>query len=161
MSSGILHNIQQSSHTSGGFSGNLSHHQDVFQQQIQQQCSSEIMTPSTAKYECSLCNILFGSRIQFQVHANTYHREMRLLPFSCSYCQKGFFSKVGVAQHELSHKGYVFPCSRCSSKFTFKRNLRRHMETIHHLKECRYCGAWIEIEHLARHVLECSCAGNN
>ena len=160
MSRGIFHKHQHTSRVQERHSDNLYHRQNAAQMQPQFSSNIPKQIPGSEKYECPVCNLHFDSRTQFQGHVNMLHREAQLLPFVCSYCQKGFFSKVGVTQHELSHKGYVFPCSQCNSQFTFKRNLRRHMETIHNLKECRYCGEWIESENIGGHVLECSNIGS-
>ncbi|XP_013073701.2 uncharacterized protein LOC106060397 isoform X6 [Biomphalaria glabrata] len=103
-------------------------------------------------HECNYCHLEFHNRLHYQRHMNSLHRESKSLPYTCSHCHKGFFSKVGLHQHEIQHTGHTFQCTMCNSQFTFKRNLNRHVETVHGLKVCRYCHLNYNIHEINRHV---------
>lgn len=100
--------------------------------------------------QCTICNSILENRFQYQRHMNEFHRES--MPFTCSHCQRGFFSKVGLHQHELQHTGQLFSCTWCTSSFTFKRNLNRHIEMIHGIKFCRHCSGTYKITEASSHV---------
>lgn len=119
--------------TSGALSGTYTSHPDLDQ-----------------SVKCNICGSILENRFHYQRHMNEFHREC--MPYTCSHCQRGFFSKVGLHQHELQHTGQLFSCSWCSSSFTFKRNLKRHIEMLHGIKYCRHCGGTYKVQEAHYHV---------
>lgn len=88
---------------------------------------------------CPYCYEILPSRILYQKHMNNYHREAFTFPFNCTMCQKGFFSQTGLRHHLEAHKGKQFVCVVCDARFNHKHHLKRHLEGVHSLKECRCC----------------------
>lgn len=107
-------------------------------------------------YSCSYCQESFPTRILYQKHLNNNHREEGALPFICTICQKGFFSLTGLRHHMEAHKGRQFMCVVCDSKFQHKHHLKRHIEGVHNLKECRLClGIFPMGPEFDSHILHC------
>lgn len=89
--------------------------------------------------QCIFCDCRLDTRAMYQKHMNECHREKNALPFSCSMCQKGFFSLTGLKHHIEAHNGRQFVCAICDAKFQHKHNLKRHVLGVHKLKECPNC----------------------
>ncbi|KAH9489670.1 hypothetical protein Btru_056296 [Bulinus truncatus] len=89
--------------------------------------------------QCSFCDCKLDTRAMYQKHMNECHREKNALPFSCSMCQKGFFSLTGLRHHIEAHNGRQFVCAICDARFQHKHNLKRHVLGVHKLKECPNC----------------------
>ena len=79
------------------------------------------------KYPCEKCGKLLSSRSGYGVHMKEVHGERSFL---CDVCGKSYQRASTLAQHrQVVHepnKTY-YPCTLCSSKFTYKLNLRKHM----------------------------------
>lgn len=97
------------------------------------------ITTSSYSDQCPLCNIHLGSANLYQRHMNECHKEDGMLPFTCDLCQHGFFSLSGLRYHQQTHGGQRYSCFVCDAKLKHKSTVRRHMEAVHFLKECRYC----------------------
>ncbi|BFY97625.1 hypothetical protein BsWGS_00665 [Bradybaena similaris] len=89
--------------------------------------------------KCSFCDCTLETRSMFQKHMNECHREKNALPFTCSMCQKGFFSLTGLKHHIEAHGGRQFVCNVCDARFQHKHNLKRHVLGVHKLRECPEC----------------------
>ncbi|RUS86321.1 hypothetical protein EGW08_005906 [Elysia chlorotica] len=108
-------------------------------------------------FTCPYCSEQISTRPLYQKHMNIFHREKQALPFICNLCQKGFFSIMGLRHHMETHKGRQFACIICDAKFQHKHHLKRHMEGVHKLKECRVCLNFFPLGHeFNTHVLHCT-----
>ena len=106
---------------------------------------------------CTICNINFSYRMEFDIHSRKVHGKFR---WTCSKCDKGFSTKIMLTQHitrlsgdqafncrEGKHRtnkqiGKTFPCNFCAKHFQFKRKLRHHERKVHNQNRtfCQDCG---------------------
>lgn len=101
--------------------------------------SGNSSNPPVGALPCPYCSEILSTRMLYQKHMNNFHRHEFVFPFTCSMCQKGFFSMTGLRHHLEAHKGRQFSCVVCDARFQHKHHLRRHLEGVHSLKECRTC----------------------
>ena len=117
----------------------------------------ETFVDSGNYFTCPYCCEQISTRSLYQKHMNVFHREKQALPFICSLCQKGFFSIMGLRHHMETHKGRQFACIICDAKFQHKHHLKRHMEGVHKIKECRAClNSYPLGPEFNTHVLHCT-----
>ncbi|KAH9504599.1 hypothetical protein Btru_062375, partial [Bulinus truncatus] len=64
----------------------------------------QILDPNLA-ITCPVCNVLLESRIFYQKHMNSEHRQAGYLPYTCKLCLMGFFSASGLQKHTEAHAG--------------------------------------------------------
>ncbi|CAL1546994.1 unnamed protein product [Lymnaea stagnalis] len=86
--------------------------------------------------KCPLCDMFLESRIFYQKHMNSEHRQAKYLPYTCKMCFMGFFSLSGLQKHVEAHSGRRFTCELCSAKFTHKHHLKRHWLAVHKTSFC-------------------------
>uniref|UniRef100_A0A2S2QHJ0 Zinc finger protein n=1 Tax=Sipha flava TaxID=143950 RepID=A0A2S2QHJ0_9HEMI len=51
--------------------------------------------------------------------------------FNCEQCAITFTRKYNFIAHQKKHAGVRFPCTICSSSFSYKTGLSKHMKNIH------------------------------
>ncbi|XP_046141154.1 zinc finger protein 675-like isoform X7 [Osmia bicornis bicornis] len=96
----------------------------------------------TLRNVCPVCQRQFDDENLMQRHYKRIHKG----PYTCYKCQKGYYSKVALREHEkASHKvDFTFlECVNCLQKFKHKLGLRRHQLRFHSNLEakfvCDYC----------------------
>lgn len=106
--------------------------------------------------KCQYCSFMFSSKSLLNRHMTDQHPELPMsYPYNCAECGRGFFSQSGLNHHIESH--FVkSQCSICSHTFKYSRNLKRHLEFTHHMKECRQCKCYIGGETFRDHVRQCT-----
>lgn len=98
-------------------------------------------------YQCLICDSGVMNSIITQKHMNSLHKSLRALPFICDVCQMGFFSFKGMKLHQSTHfHGRQFVCSICEAKFLYKHHLKRHLISVHKLRQCGYCNQCYGLE---------------
>ena len=105
---------------------------------------------------CPYCEVVLSSMGHVNQHLTTCHRDKGArFPFHCETCGKGFFSKSGLNHHAETHlvKSECFVCRRT---FMYSRNLKRHLELNHGLRECRSCKEYINANNFDTHLQACS-----
>ena len=105
---------------------------------------------------CTICNITFSYRMEFDNHCRKVHGKFR---WTCSKCDKGFSSKIFLKRHTTRSGeqkfdcrdgmrrthiqiGKAFSCNLCDKIFAFKRKLRHHERKVHNKNRtfCQECG---------------------
>lgn len=115
------------------------------------------ITTNSYSDKCPICNVHLNSANLYQRHMNECHKEDRMLPFTCDLCQHGFFSQSGLRYHQQTHGGQKYSCPICDAKLKHKSTVRRHMEAVHLLKECRYCENYFKQgQEFTTHIISCT-----
>lgn len=118
----------------------MNEHHDLWLAEMSNSRHMSMLLPSSfdagAAIECHLCGMMLGSRILFQKHMNSIHRQAKALPFTCTKCQMGFFSMSGLQKHVEAHAGRRFSCEMCGARFTHKHHWKRHCINVHKLDYC-------------------------
>lgn len=84
------------------------------------------------------CGKIFSNRGNLTVHKKIVH--MKMLPFKCTDCGKGFFRPALLEQHRRArHDGakIMCPVPGCGSKFTAMCNLATHRKKMHEKKSTK------------------------
>jgi len=84
------------------------------------------------------CGKIFSSKGNLTVHKKIVH--MKILPFKCTDCGKGFFRPALLEQHRRARHGGAkieCPVSGCGSKFTAVCNLSTHRKKMHKQKSTK------------------------
>lgn len=84
---------------------------------------------SLRRYTCKLCNDMFDTKAELQLHAQVHMREAK--PYKCSHCPKSFANSSYLSQHMRIHLGIkpFGPCQYCQRKFTQLSHLQQHLRT--------------------------------
>uniref|UniRef100_A0A2C9K899 C2H2-type domain-containing protein n=1 Tax=Biomphalaria glabrata TaxID=6526 RepID=A0A2C9K899_BIOGL len=107
------------------------------------------------KLGCQYCLEQFDNKISLNRHMKEIHHGLQATyPFNCSECGKGFFSYSGRKHHMESHLVHS-ECFICRHKFKYSRNMKRHIEISHNMRECRQCKNYISGFDYGDHVASC------
>ena len=92
----------------------------------------------TQSFECHLCQKVCNSQTGLDFHMTAHYVDMKML--KCDQCSYTAYKEYDLKLHKLKrHEGFrpprAFKCEFCEKNFTSKNHLRRHMETIHDMKE--------------------------
>lgn len=71
-------------------------------------------------------------------HIKTTHLKLR--PFICEYCKKGFSSKFALRTHVRQHTNETpYKCEVCAEGFRQNVSLRAHRKSKHNIIEPKTC----------------------
>ncbi|XP_041373229.1 uncharacterized protein LOC121386408 [Gigantopelta aegis] len=114
--------------------------------------SDRVSKPSKDMLSCSHCRYLFFScALLQQMHMERHHGAPAVvpvtivksnsndIPFQCSQCHKVFKDERSLTVHTmLPHsKNYMYyPCDLCKKVFAYPGLKRRHMASIHYVRDC-------------------------
>ncbi|CRK86717.1 CLUMA_CG000550, isoform A [Clunio marinus] len=91
-----------------------------------------------SKIDCDTCGEVFqGPNVYFKhminIHKITPDKKQLLNTVACDVCEKRFFTKRSLLNHQSAHEKRIFTCDypECQKKFLEKKSLRRHTLTIH------------------------------
>ncbi|GAB1600641.1 hypothetical protein Ahia01_000342100 [Argonauta hians] len=85
----------------------------------------------TRPYPCQYCGKRFHQKSDMKKHTYIHTGEK---PHKCLVCGKAFSQSSNLITHSRKHTGYKpFSCERCGRSFQRKVDLRRHIDTNHHL----------------------------
>ena len=121
-----------------------------------------LQTSNEMQVQCKYCGLCLPHG-QYRNHMKTAHHDIvEEFPYVCSVCNKGFYSQIGLTYHSEKHSANKFECKFCSKQFSYSRNLKRHLEVFHLLKECRFCKQLFSVgqEH-SRHTMQCAVSVEN
>ena len=83
---------------------------------------------------CKHCDRSFQSSVELVAHHVTSH-------FGCKKCDMAFSSPLRLKVHSQIHSNdKSYKCQTCHATFATSRDLKRHVECIGRLYECRQCG---------------------
>ena len=112
-------------------------------QNIQGENASRREVSKISSKECYICNKVFWSHSNLEIHMKRLHSKIKEFP--CSFCNKKFSARMFVKAHEKSHftkKETPFKCELCYKFFISDRNLKLHEIEQHsnkHKFDCKLC----------------------
>ncbi|XP_022235588.1 zinc finger protein 423-like [Limulus polyphemus] len=82
--------------------------------------------------KCTSCEAVFCSELDFQFHVRVAH-SFRFRPFCCLLCNQGFPTEELLGHHLSTHKKQ-YSCKRCNKTFHVEHLLDKHVQS-HHLAD--------------------------
>ncbi|XP_076322456.1 uncharacterized protein LOC143231724 isoform X2 [Tachypleus tridentatus] len=79
--------------------------------------------------KCTSCNAVFCSELDFQVHVKVAHL-LRFRPFCCLLCNQSFPTEESLRHHLSTHKKQ-YPCKVCTETFHEEYLLDKHVQSHH------------------------------
>ncbi|XP_077576776.1 zinc finger protein ZFAT [Stigmatopora nigra] len=118
---------------------------------IKQDVSNEV--PSQLKvFACEFCNKIFKFRHSLMSHLRTHTQEK---PFKCPHCDYASTIKANLTVHLRKHTGEKFSCQHCTFKCLNPGHLKVHVERVH-LKvkqHCSFCQKkYSDVKNLIKHI---------
>ena len=99
----------------------------------------------SSRFECELCDKLYGKKSSFDHHKENYHS---IGTFVCGFCPRRFMKKSMLDSHEDhcqldTPKINAFECNLCFIQFDQINRLREHLDLFHKFKKykCSQCAA--------------------
>jgi len=84
------------------------------------------------KFTCDLCGYTTARSKSYDIHVLKEHTPNAERPFTCSYCNKGFFEKALYKDHLNIHTGErPYVCKLCNASFASQGNYGAHMRQTH------------------------------
>ncbi len=80
--------------------------------------------------QCKLCGTYLATVGGFKMHMETHSNQQHGLTYKCESCEKVFFHKYLLTQHEATHKK-SFICDYCGKSFPFKAFYEQHKNSKH------------------------------
>uniref|UniRef100_A0A7N6BWA1 C2H2-type domain-containing protein n=1 Tax=Anabas testudineus TaxID=64144 RepID=A0A7N6BWA1_ANATE len=103
-------------------------------------------------FTCESCNKIFKFRHSLIAHLRTHTQEK---PFQCPHCEYASAIKANLNVHLRKHTGEKFSCQHCSFKCLSPGHLKVHIERVH-LKvkqHCSFCEKkYSDVKNLLKHM---------
>ncbi|KAM6995346.1 zinc finger protein ZFAT [Tautogolabrus adspersus] len=105
-------------------------------------------------YSCEFCNKIFKFRHTLMSHLRTHTQEK---PFQCPHCDYASAIKGNLNVHLRKHTGEKFSCPHCPFTCLSQGHLKVHIERVH-LKvkqHCSFCQSkYSDVKNLLKHMEE-------
>ncbi|KAM9807146.1 zinc finger protein ZFAT [Syngnathus typhle] len=111
------------------------------------------LLPSQLKvFGCEVCHKIFKFRHSLMSHLRTHTQEK---PFKCPHCDYASSIKANLNVHLRKHTGEKFSCQQCPFKCLNPGHLKVHIERVH-LKvkqHCSFCQKkYSDVKNLIKHI---------
>uniref|UniRef100_A0A3B4BHW2 C2H2-type domain-containing protein n=1 Tax=Periophthalmus magnuspinnatus TaxID=409849 RepID=A0A3B4BHW2_9GOBI len=109
-------------------------------------------SPQIKIFTCKFCNKIFKFRHSLIAHLRTHTQEK---PFKCPHCDYASAIKANLNVHLRKHTGDKFHCDHCSFTCISSGHLKVHIERVH-LKvkqHCSFCKCkYSDVKNLLKHM---------
>ncbi|XP_011603794.1 zinc finger protein ZFAT isoform X1 [Takifugu rubripes] len=103
-------------------------------------------------FACEFCNKIFKFRHSLVAHLRTHTQEK---PFQCPHCDYASGIKANLNVHLRKHTGEKFSCQHCPFKCLSPGHLKVHIQRVH-LKVKQHCGfcdkKYSDVKNLLKHM---------
>ncbi|XP_040020267.2 zinc finger protein ZFAT isoform X4 [Gasterosteus aculeatus] len=103
-------------------------------------------------FSCEFCNKIFKFRHSLMAHLRTHTQEK---PFQCPHCDYASAIKANLSVHLRKHTGEKFSCQHCPFNCLSPGHLKVHIERVH-LKvkqHCSFCEKkYSDVKNLLKHI---------
>ncbi|XP_028986133.1 zinc finger protein ZFAT-like isoform X2 [Betta splendens] len=123
-----------------------------FQEYSIKQDSTNLLQSQLKIFTCQFCNKIFKFRHSLIAHLRTHTQEK---PFQCPHCDYASAIKANLNVHLRKHTGEKFSCQQCPFNCLSPGHLKVHVERVH-LKvkqHCSYCEKkYSDVKNLLKHM---------
>ncbi|XP_024123706.1 zinc finger protein ZFAT isoform X2 [Oryzias melastigma] len=123
-----------------------------FQEYSLKQEASSLPQSELKIFACQFCNKIFKFRHSLVAHLRTHTQEK---PFKCPHCDYASAIKANLNVHLRKHTGERFTCPHCSFSCLSPGHLKVHIERVHlKMKQhCSFCDKkYSDVKNLLKHM---------
>uniref|UniRef100_A0A3P9LK71 Zinc finger and AT-hook domain containing n=2 Tax=Oryzias latipes TaxID=8090 RepID=A0A3P9LK71_ORYLA len=123
-----------------------------FQEYSLKQEASSLPQSVLKIFACQFCNKIFKFRHSLVAHLRTHTQEK---PFKCPHCDYASAIKANLNVHLRKHTGERFTCPHCSFSCLSPGHLKVHIERVHlKMKQhCSFCDKkYSDVKNLLKHM---------
>ncbi|KAM4633814.1 zinc finger protein ZFAT [Polymixia lowei] len=125
-----------------------------FQEYSIKQVATSLIQSQLKIFTCEFCNKIFKFRHSLTAHLRTHTQEK---PFKCPHCDYASAIKANLNVHLRKHTGEKFSCEHCPFTCLSPGHLKVHIERVH-LKVKQHCGfcqkKYSDVKNLLKHMEE-------
>ncbi|XP_034410067.1 zinc finger protein ZFAT-like isoform X3 [Cyclopterus lumpus] len=123
-----------------------------FQEYSIKQDATNLLQSQLKIFACEFCNKIFKFRHSLMAHLRTHTQEK---PFQCPHCDYASAIKANLNVHLRKHTGEKFSCQHCPFNCLSPGHLKVHIERVH-LKvkqHCSFCEKkYSDVKNLLKHI---------
>ncbi|KAM9352899.1 zinc finger protein ZFAT [Symphorus nematophorus] len=123
-----------------------------FQEYAIKQDATNLLQSQLKIFACEFCNKIFKFRHSLVAHLRTHTQEK---PFQCPHCDYASAIKANLNVHLRKHTGEKFSCQHCPFNCLSPGHLKVHIERVH-LKvkqHCSFCEKkYSDVKNLLKHM---------
>ncbi|XP_062421321.1 zinc finger protein ZFAT-like isoform X4 [Pungitius pungitius] len=123
-----------------------------FQEYSIKQDATNLLQSQLKIFSCEFCNKIFKFRHSLMAHLRTHTQEK---PFQCPHCDYASAIKANLSVHLRKHTGEKFSCQHCPFNCLSPGHLKVHIERVH-LKvkqHCSFCEKkYSDVKNLLKHI---------
>ncbi|KAM4581551.1 zinc finger protein ZFAT isoform 2-T2 [Odontesthes bonariensis] len=123
-----------------------------FQEYSIKQEASNLLQSQLKIFACEFCNKIFKFRHSLVAHLRTHTQEK---PFQCPNCDYASAIKANLNVHLRKHTGEKFSCQHCPFSCLSPGHLKVHIERVHLKKKqhCIFCDKkYSDVKNLLKHM---------
>lgn len=117
--------------------------------------TQDMISPFQSQFKvftCQFCNKIFKFRHSLVAHVRTHTKEK---PFKCPHCDYASAIKANLNVHLRKHTGDKFSCKHCSFTCISSGHLKVHIERVHFKvkQHCHFCKSkYSDVKNLLKHM---------